>query len=76
MSNGALTSFRSYCFAYFLDTLEAQLGLSLFDRGTTRKAKFTQQGEAVVSEARAVAHSVETLRARASEVPSMRLPLG
>jgi DNA-binding transcriptional LysR family regulator len=59
-----MTSFRSYCFAYILDTLEAQLGLSLFDRGTTRKPKLTPQGEAVVSEARAVAHSVETLRAR------------
>jgi DNA-binding transcriptional LysR family regulator len=50
--------------SYAIDTLEAQLGLSLFDRGTTRKPKLTQQGEAVVSEARAVAHSVETLRAR------------
>jgi hypothetical protein len=64
MSNGALTSFRSYCFAYILDTLEAQLGFSLFDRGTTRKPKLTPQGEAVVSEARAVAHIVEALRAR------------
>src|SRR6266853_1946702 len=64
MSNGALTSFRSYCFAYILDTLEAQLGFSLFDRGTTRKPKLTPQGEAIVSEARAVAHSIETLRAR------------
>jgi DNA-binding transcriptional LysR family regulator len=50
--------------SYAIDTLEAQLGLSLFDRGTTRKPKLTQHGEAVVSEARAVAHSVETLRAR------------
>ncbi len=50
--------------SYAIDTLEAQLGLSLFDRGTTRKPKLTKQGEAVVSEARAVAHSVETLRAR------------
>jgi DNA-binding transcriptional LysR family regulator len=50
--------------SYAIDTLEAQLGLSLFDRGTTRKPKLTQQGEAVVSEARAVAHSIETLRAR------------
>ena len=40
--------------------MEQQLGLSLFDRGTTRKPKLTQQGEAVVSEARAVAHSIET----------------
>jgi len=50
--------------SYAIDTLEAQLGLSLFDRGTTRKPKLTQQGEAVVSEARAVSHSVEMLRAR------------
>jgi DNA-binding transcriptional LysR family regulator len=50
--------------SYAIDTLEQQLGLSLFDRGTTRKPKLTQHGEAVVSEARAVAHSVETLRAR------------
>src|ERR1700674_1408154 len=50
--------------SYAIDTLEAQLGLSLCDRGTTRKPKLTQHGEAVVSEARAVAHSVETLRAR------------
>ena len=50
--------------SYAIDTLEEQLGLSLFDRGTTRKPKLTQQGEALISEARAVAHSVETLRAR------------
>ena len=50
--------------SYAIDTLEAQLGLSLFDRGTTRKPRLTQQGKAVVSEARAVAHSVEMLRAR------------
>ena len=50
--------------SYAIDTLEEQLGLSLFDRGTTRKPKLTQHGEAVVSEARAVAHSVDTLRAR------------
>src|SRR4029077_11835429 len=50
--------------SYAIDTLEAQLGLSLFDRGTTRKPKLTQQGEAIASEARAVAHSIETLRAR------------
>jgi DNA-binding transcriptional LysR family regulator len=50
--------------SYAIDTLEQQLGLSLFDRGTTRKPKLTQQGEAIVSEARAVAHSIETLRAR------------
>jgi DNA-binding transcriptional LysR family regulator len=50
--------------SYAIDTLESQLGISLFDRGTTRKPKLTQQGEAVVSEAKAVAYSIETLRAR------------
>lgn len=50
--------------SYAIDTLEQQLGLSLFDRGTTRKPRLTRHGEAVVSEARAVALSVETLRAR------------
>jgi DNA-binding transcriptional LysR family regulator len=50
--------------SYAIDTLEQQLGLSLFDRGTTRKPKLTREGEAVVSEARSVAFSVETLRAR------------
>jgi DNA-binding transcriptional LysR family regulator len=50
--------------SYAIDALEEQLGISLFDRGTTRKPKLTHQGEAIVSEARAVAQSVETLRAR------------
>jgi DNA-binding transcriptional LysR family regulator len=50
--------------SYAIDTLEGQFGISLFDRGTTRKPKLTQQGEAIVSEARAVIHSIETLRAR------------
>ena len=50
--------------SYAIDTLEQQLAISLFDRGTTRKPRLTQQGEAIVSEARAVAQSVEALRAR------------
>jgi DNA-binding transcriptional LysR family regulator len=50
--------------SYAIDTLEQQLGLSLFDRGTTRKPRLTRQGEAIVSEARAVAQSVDALRAR------------
>src|SRR3984893_16151901 len=53
---------------YAIDALEEQLGLSLFDRGTTRKPKLTQQGEAIVSEAKAVAYSVETFRARVREL--------
>jgi DNA-binding transcriptional LysR family regulator len=32
--------------SYAIDTLEAQLGLPLFDRGTTRKPKLTHGGEA------------------------------
>jgi len=35
--------------SYAIDTLERQLALSLFDRGTTRKPKLTQHGEAIVS---------------------------
>src|SRR6202521_6460028 len=50
--------------SYAIDTLEEQLGISLFHRGTTRKPRLTQQGEAIVSEARAVAQSVGALRAR------------
>jgi DNA-binding transcriptional LysR family regulator len=41
--------------SYAIDTLEAQLGLPLFDRGTTRKPRLTPVGEAIVSEAKAVA---------------------
>jgi DNA-binding transcriptional LysR family regulator len=50
--------------SYAIDTLEQQLGISLFDRGTTRKPRLTRQGQAIVSEARAVAQSIEALRAR------------
>jgi DNA-binding transcriptional LysR family regulator len=50
--------------SYAVDTLEAQLGVPLFDRGTTRKPKLTHVGEAVVAEAKTVAYSVDTLRAR------------
>jgi DNA-binding transcriptional LysR family regulator len=50
--------------SYAIDTLEAQLGLVLFDRGTTRRPKLTQTGEAIVSEAKSVAYSAQMLRAR------------
>ena len=43
--------------SYAIDTLEAQLGVSLFDRGTTRKPKLTDAGEAVVSEREADAYA-------------------
>ncbi|MGX5721684.1 LysR family transcriptional regulator [Shinella zoogloeoides] len=50
--------------SYAVDTLEKQLGISLFDRGTTRRPRLTREGEAVVAEAKAVIHRVDTLRSR------------
>ena len=50
--------------SYAIDTLEAQLGLTLFARGSTRRPTLTREGEAVVSEARSVAHGADLLRAR------------
>ena len=49
--------------SYAVDTLETQLGVSLFDRGTTRRAKLSHVGEAVVAEAKSVAYSAQMLRA-------------
>jgi len=49
---------------YAIDNLEAQLGMPLFDRVTTRKPELTQAGRAVLAEARAVADGVDKLRAR------------
>jgi len=50
--------------SYAIDNLEAQLGLALFDRVTTRKPGLTQAGRAVLVEARSVAHGVDILRAK------------
>lgn len=50
--------------SYAVDTLESQLGIALFDRGTTRRAKLSRAGEAVVAEAKAVAYSADMLHAR------------
>ena len=50
--------------SYAIDTLEAQLGLSLFDRATTRRLKLSPAGEAVIAEAKSVAYSAQMLRAR------------
>jgi DNA-binding transcriptional LysR family regulator len=50
--------------SYAVDTLEAQLGLSLFERATTRRIKLSPAGAAVVAEAKAVAYSTQMLRAR------------
>ncbi|MGO4727643.1 MULTISPECIES: LysR family transcriptional regulator [unclassified Inquilinus] len=49
---------------YAIDHLEAQLGVPLFDRVTTRRPELTQAGQAVLAEARAVADGVDKLRAR------------
>jgi regulatory helix-turn-helix LysR family protein len=40
--------------SYAVDTLEAQLGITLFERGTTRRAKLSHAGEAVVAEAKSL----------------------
>ena len=50
--------------SYAVDTLEAQLGLALFERDATRRPRLTREGEAVVSEARSIAHGADMLRAR------------
>ena len=50
--------------SYAVDTLESQLGIALFDRGTTRRVKLSEAGEAVVAEAKSVAYSEQMLRAR------------
>lgn len=50
--------------SYTIANLEAQLGLPLFDRESTRKPQLTEAGRAVLAEARTVAHGVDALRAK------------
>ncbi len=50
--------------SYAIGNLEAQLGLTLFDREGTRRPKLTVAGQAVLGEARTVAQGVDGLRAR------------
>lgn len=50
--------------SYTIANLEAQLGLPLFDRHSTRKPQLTEAGRAVLAEARTVAHGVDALRAK------------
>lgn len=50
--------------SYAIDNLEAQLGIALFDRGTTRKPLLTEAGQAVLAEARAVSRELDGLRAK------------
>jgi len=49
--------------SYGIANLEAQLGLTLFEREGTRKPKLTVAGRAVLAEVRAVAQGIDGLRA-------------
>lgn len=57
---GRATSVISYSIA----NLEAQLGVSLFDREATRTPQLTEIGRAVLSEARRVTNGVDGLRSK------------
>ncbi|WP_047861069.1 LysR family transcriptional regulator [Archangium gephyra] len=50
--------------SYTIANLEAQLGVSLFDRESTRKPQLTEAGRMVLAEARTVSHGVDGLRAK------------
>jgi len=50
--------------SYGIGNLEEQLGLTLFDREGTRKPVLTVAGNAVLSEARGIAHGIDELRAK------------
>ncbi|MHC9418761.1 LysR family transcriptional regulator [Sphingomonas citri] len=51
--------------SYGIANLEAQLGLTLFEREGTRRPVLTEAGRAVLVEARAVAAGIDGLRAKA-----------
>src|SRR5215472_13968018 len=57
---GRATSVISYSIA----NLEAQLGISLFDRQSTRKPQLTEAGRTVLSEARTVTNGINGLRSK------------
>jgi DNA-binding transcriptional LysR family regulator len=50
--------------SYGVANLEAQLGVSLFDREGTRKPRLTMAGRALLAEARMIAQGVDGLRAK------------
>jgi DNA-binding transcriptional LysR family regulator len=57
---GRATSVISYSIA----NLEAQFGVSLFDRESTRKPQLTEAGSAILSEARTITNGISGLRAK------------
>jgi DNA-binding transcriptional LysR family regulator len=57
---GRATSVISYSIA----NLEAQFGISLFDRESTRKPQLTEAGSAILSEARTITNGISGLRAK------------
>ena len=54
--------------SYAIDTLEAQLGLKLFDRVTTRRPRLTPEGAAVLADARALLARMDELKARVRDL--------
>lgn len=50
--------------SYALANLEAQLGVTLFHRETTRRLELTEAGQVVVAEACTLVRGIDTLRAR------------
>jgi len=50
--------------SYGIANLEAQLGVSLFDREGSRKPQLTVAGRALLAEARSVAQGIDSLRAK------------
>lgn len=50
--------------SYGIVNLEAQLGVTLFEREGSKKPKLTEAGQAVLSEARGISNDVDGLRAK------------
>ncbi len=51
--------------SYAIGNLEAQLGVDVFDRDTTKRPQLTEAGRALLAEARSIQLGVDRLRARA-----------
>lgn len=54
--------------SYTISNLEAQLGVTLFDRTSTRRPQLTPEGRIVLAEARSVVAGVSQLRARVAAI--------